>query len=135
MPNILIADIEQAPFRVRYRLVGTKVVEATGFEFTGKYLDEITLPDDEGPFLESYRLASESKSAVLARIQWRLDPDTIGEYDACFLPLSDDGEVVDKVLCIECYDNVEREFTLAGPGRRPSDRKRTRLNSSHYCTT
>src|SRR3546814_19033011 len=108
MPNILIADIEQDPFRVRFRLVGTKVVEATGFEFTGKYLDEITLPDDEGPFLESYQLASESKSAVLARIQWRLDADTIGEYDACFLPLSEDGDVVDKVLCMECYDNVAR---------------------------
>src|SRR3546814_7380822 len=87
------------------------------------------------PFLESYRLASESKSAVLARIQWRLDADTIGEYDACFLPLSEDGDVVDKVLCMECYDNVEREFTLAGPGSRPRqkrpDRNCTRLNSSH----
>src|SRR3546814_7377207 len=61
MPYVLIADIEHAPFRVRFRLVGTKVVEATGFEFTGKYLDEITLPDDEGPVLESYQLASESK--------------------------------------------------------------------------
>src|SRR3546814_17152966 len=90
MPNILIADIEQDPFRVRFRLVGTKVVEATGFEFTGKYLDEITLPDDEGPFLESYQLASESKSAVLARIQWRLDAATIGEYEAGFLPLSEE---------------------------------------------
>src|SRR3546814_18274569 len=58
MPYVLIADIEHAPFRVRFRLVGTKVVEATGFEFTGKYLDEITLPADEGPVLESYQLAS-----------------------------------------------------------------------------
>lgn len=123
MPNILIADIEQDPFRVRYRLVGTKVVEATGFEFTGKYLDEITLPDDEGPFLESYRLASESKSAVLARITWHLDDDTTGEYDACFLPLSEDGDVVDKVLCMECYDNVEHDFILAGPGSRPRQKR------------
>src|SRR3546814_5044964 len=69
MPYVLIADIEHAPFRVRFRLVGTKVVEATGFEFTGKYLDEITLPDDEGPVLESYQLASESKCAVLTRMK------------------------------------------------------------------
>src|SRR3546814_10411163 len=82
------------------------------------------------PFLESYRLASESKSAVLARIQWRLDPDTIGEYDACFLPLSDDGDVVDKVLCIECYDNAEREFTLAGPGRQPRQKRRSEEHTS-----
>src|SRR3546814_13207853 len=59
--------------------------------FTGKYLDEITLPDDEGPVLESYQLVSESKCAVLTRMKWHLDANTIGEYDACFLPLSENG--------------------------------------------
>src|SRR3546814_10418386 len=100
MPNILIADIEQAPFRVRFRLVGTKVVEATGFEFTGKYLDEITLPDDEGPFLETYRPASESKTALLARTQRRLDPDTIADNDASLLPPTNDVDGMDKGSCI-----------------------------------
>src|SRR3546814_17510594 len=98
----LIADIEHSPFRVRFRLVGTKVVEATGIEFTGKYLDEITLPDDEGPVLESYQLASESKCAVLTRMKWHLDANTIGEYDACFMPLSENGRTVDKALGLEC---------------------------------
>lgn len=120
MPYVLIADIEHAPFRVRFRLVGTKVVEATGFEFTGKYLDEITLPDDEGPVLESYQLASESKCAVLTRMKWHLDANTIGEYDACFLPLSENGRTVDKALGMECYENVERNFTL---GRRQSSQR------------
>src|SRR3546814_1650517 len=83
--------------------------------FTGKYLDEITLPDDEGPVLESYQLVSESKCAVLTRMKWHLDANTIGEYDACFLPLSENGRTVDKALGMECYENVERNFTL---GRR-----------------
>jgi len=117
MPNVLIVDIEQDPFRVRYRLVGTQIVEATGFEFTGRYLDDIVLPDDEGPFLESYRLASASKAPVLARMKWHLDDDTVGEYDVCFLPLSDDGETVNKVLAMECYENVQRDFSFFG-GRR-----------------
>ncbi|HMA13327.1 MAG: PAS domain-containing protein [Bacteroidota bacterium] len=117
MPNLLLVDIEQNPFRVRYRLVGTQIVEATGFEFTGKYLDEIVLPDDEGPFVESYQLAAERKAAVLARIKWRLDAETTGEYDACFLPLSEDGVTVDKVLAMECYDTLQRDFTL--PTGRP----------------
>jgi hypothetical protein len=117
MPNVLIVDIEQDPFRVRYRLVGTEIVEATGFEFTGRYLDDIVLPADEGPFLESYRLASASKAPVLARMKWHLDDDTVGEYDVCFLPLSDDGETVNKVLAMECYENVQRDFSFFG-GRR-----------------
>jgi hypothetical protein len=113
-PNILIVDIEQEPFRVRYRLVGTKIVEATGFEFTGKYLDEIILPDDEGPFLESYRAACELKSPILSRIKWRLEDGITGEYDACFMPLSDDGETVNKVIALECYESIERDFDFFG---------------------
>jgi len=126
MPNLLIADIEQHPFRVKYRLVGTKIVEATGFEFTGRYLDEIVLPDDEGPFMECYRLACDSRLPVTTRIRWRLDHETIGEYDICILPLSDDGQTVNKAVSIECYENVGRDyvFTRAWPQpymKRPSE--------------
>jgi len=38
LPYLLISDVEPPPFRIRYRLVGTKVVEATGLDFTGRYL-------------------------------------------------------------------------------------------------
>lgn len=114
MPNILIVDVEYNPFRVRYRLAGTKIVQATGFEITGKYLDEIVLPDDEGPFLESYQTACTTKTPIIARIKWHLAEEVTGEYDACFLPLSDDGETVNKVLSMECYESIEREFTFLG---------------------
>lgn len=114
IPNSLIVDVEYNPFRVRYRLVGTKVVQATGFEITGKYLDEIVLADDEGPFLESYQTACMTKAPILTRIKWHLDAETTGEYDACFLPLSDDGETVNKVLSMECYESIERAFSFLG---------------------
>jgi len=114
VPNILIVDVEYNPFRVRYRLVGTKVVQATGFEITGKYLDEIVLADDEGPFLESYQTCCATRAPILTRIKWHLDAETTGEYDACFLPLSEDGETVNKVLSMECYESIEREFTFLG---------------------
>ncbi|WP_193367876.1 PAS domain-containing protein [Pelagibius marinus] len=31
LPNILIVDFEQDPFRVKVRLVGTRIVEVTGY--------------------------------------------------------------------------------------------------------
>src|ERR1051325_10468197 len=37
LPYLLISDVEHNPFRIRYRLVGTRVVEATGIDFTGRY--------------------------------------------------------------------------------------------------
>lgn len=112
MPSLLIVDIEYDPFRVKYRLVGTRIVEMTGFEFTGKYLDEIALPNFEGPFEECYQVACETKSPVITRIKWSLSPDIVAEYDVCFLPLSDDGETANMALSLECYENVERDFTL-----------------------
>jgi hypothetical protein len=30
LPNIAIADVEPEPFRIRFRLVGTRIVNATG---------------------------------------------------------------------------------------------------------
>ena len=41
LPNLFLLDVEHDPFRVRYRLVGTRVREATGFDITGRYLDEL----------------------------------------------------------------------------------------------
>ncbi|GAB4371965.1 MAG: hypothetical protein Kow00114_33180 [Kiloniellaceae bacterium] len=123
VPNLLIADIEHEPFRVKYRLVGTNVVEATGFEFTGRYLDEIVLADDEGPFLECYQVACASRLPVHTRIKWHLGDDTVREYDICIMPLSDDGVTVNKTVSIECYENVGRDFVFRG--RALSGRKKS----------
>jgi len=112
IPNLLIADIELDPFRVKYRLVGTRVVQMTGFEFTGKYLDEIALPDDEGPFLECYQTACAWRAPVATRIKWHLGDNSTGEYDICILPLSDDGETVNMTVSVECYENIEREYAF-----------------------
>lgn len=112
MPNLLIVDVERDPFRVRYRLVGTRIVEMTGFEFTGKYLDEIALANFEGPFEECYQRACETKQPIITRIKWSLAPDIVAEYDVCFLPLSEDGETANMALSLECYENVERDYTL-----------------------
>ena len=39
--GLWLVDLEENPFRVRYRLVGTEVVRYTGLDFTGRYLDEL----------------------------------------------------------------------------------------------
>jgi hypothetical protein len=40
LPNMVLLDIEPAPFRARIRLVGTRIVQFRG-DNTGKYLDEL----------------------------------------------------------------------------------------------
>src|SRR5690349_1217150 len=55
LPNILISEREPDPFRVRYRLVGTKVVAVVGFDFTGRYLDELQRQPITVPWADYYR--------------------------------------------------------------------------------
>src|SRR5262245_3588300 len=40
LPYILLVDFEREPFRVRLRLTGTGIDEATGYNLTSRYLDE-----------------------------------------------------------------------------------------------
>lgn len=44
LPYVLIGDFQLDPFRVLYRLVGTKLVESAGRDFTGRFLDEMDWP-------------------------------------------------------------------------------------------
>lgn len=119
LPNVLLVDIERAPFRVRFRLVGTKVVAATGFDFTGCYLDEIAPPHDIDTFLACYRLAVFGRRPVIARVQWHFKTGERAAYDLGVWPLSDDGTAVDKAIALECYANLEncRNFFHGRPRR------------------
>ena len=98
LPNLMLVDFERDPFRVRFRLVGTRVVEVTGFEFTGMYLDEIAEADVEGAFRDCYEAACRTRQPVLERITWRFDDESTADYDFCVLPLDDDGEVATRAV-------------------------------------
>ncbi len=123
LPNLMMVDFEQQPFRVRFRLVGTKVVDVTGFEFTGMYLDQIAMPDIESSFVECYETASRTRQPVFNRIKWRFDDQVVDEYDFCVLPLDDDGEVATRALAVECYARLEKQYDLTSVRRRPPARK------------
>lgn len=115
LPNVILIDFEQDPFRVKFRLVGTKVVEITGYEFTGMYLDEIAMPDVEDSFLACYQTASETKTPVLSRITWRFDEETTGEYDFWVMPLEDNGQVATKAIALECYARMDKKYSYQPP--------------------
>lgn len=110
LPYLLLVEFEQNPFRVKFRLVGTKVVDVTGYEFTGKYLDEIAGAEDRRPFHECYEIASKSESPVITHITWRFGEDTTGDYDFCVLPLESDGRVATMAVAIECYDRLRKRY-------------------------
>ncbi|HJT07881.1 MAG TPA: PAS domain-containing protein [Stellaceae bacterium] len=100
LPGIWLLDVQHKPFRLRYRLVGTAIVEAVGREVTGRWLDEAHphLGSVAG-FFDRYRHAVEQKQP-----EWRRGKPRIwvhrdfGEIENLLLPLAADGTTVDILI-------------------------------------
>ena len=103
LPNIMIVDVERDPMRFRYRLVGTRVVEYNGVEFTGRYLGEIGWPE-ERDLIDGYTFVVSSRKAFFGLLDWGLVTGAVGRCEFARLPLSEDGEVVTQILAMEDYD-------------------------------
>jgi hypothetical protein len=104
LPYLVIADIEREPLRIRYRLVGTRVAEANGSDFTNRYLDECNFAVE--PILtECYRQLLATRAPVFAHYEWnkkewRRLRGSIGASETGFFPLSSDGAVIDSAISI-----------------------------------
>ncbi len=65
----MIVDVERNPMRFRYRLVGTRVVEYNGVEFTGRHLGEIGWPEEQD-LMESYAFVVSSRQPFFGLLEW-----------------------------------------------------------------
>ena len=114
LPHIMLIDVVGQPIRFRYRLIGTRMVDALGGDFTGRWLDEVhRRPDGTAPVFPSYmRVATEGL------YDWRRGaPHFAGYLDHCtelervFLPLAADGRNVDIILALNVFfDPVGEEL-------------------------
>lgn len=111
LPNLFIADVEHEPFRIRYRLVGTRAVEATGMDITGRYLDELLPANPEEPWMDFYRTAYEQRAPVFGFSE---APTTSGGrfiYEFGLFPLRHGGHRVEQFLAIEDYFTLTSTLT------------------------
>jgi hypothetical protein len=104
LPNVIMADIERNPFRVRYRLCGTKVAEFCG-NLTGRYLDEIATGDmwSTAAYMRQYQIAANDFRPVFS-FDW-----IVGPFGARYpiqtgiWPLASNGRTVDLCIAVEDY--------------------------------
>jgi hypothetical protein len=104
LPYLVIAEIEASPMRVRYRLVGTQVVEDNGSDFTNRYLEDCNFAV-EALLRECYRRLVETQAPVFAyyewhKVEWQGAKGAIGANETGFFPLSSDGTRVDLAICL-----------------------------------
>jgi PAS domain len=106
LPNLWLLDVERDPFRLRYRLVGTRITELSGRELTGLFLDEAHPHATEIPdFFRRFRAVVET-----GQPSWRRGVPTLYLHHKDFttieraaLPLARDGVSVDMILAMTVF--------------------------------
>jgi hypothetical protein len=104
LPYILAVDVLDQPFDVRYRIVGTAVVDAFGYDFTGETLRQPVRGTDTSQWIAVYREFVERRGPCFA--QYRV---TVGMTDARIVdvgvfPISDDGLSINRLVELEDWD-------------------------------
>jgi hypothetical protein len=113
LPNLWLLDVQHEPFRLRYRLAGTNIVQALKREVTGMWLDDVhTKLKTETALLDRYR-----RIVLYGEPSWRrgrpiFSHDPIWpEIENLMLPLATNGTTVDTILCMTLFYRADgREF-------------------------
>jgi hypothetical protein len=103
LPFLFIADAEHKPFRVRYRLVGTKAVEVTGFDITGRYLDELLSAEPDQPWMDHYRRAYDSRLPLFGATTVPTSSGSMFTYEFGIFPLRKGGDRIEQFVAVEDY--------------------------------
>lgn len=96
LANLGVAEIE-TPFRVRYRLAGSALEDLYGGPLAGRYVDALYTPALRARVLEGYRRVTAGAAPVYDAPMRLLRSFGLG-FLRLMLPLSEDGDAVDRVL-------------------------------------
>ncbi|WP_303977890.1 PAS domain-containing protein [Dongia mobilis] len=110
LPLLLLTEFEQDPFRVRYRLTGTRVDEWNGMNIAGLYLDELRDEGDHGAIaklMASYRQCHDSAAPVIDHYDWPARSGGFLTVRYGLFPLASNG-IVRQCLGIEDYSSLPR---------------------------
>lgn len=101
LPRLWLLDVQRDPFRLRYRLCGTTLVESVGLDPTGRWLDEVHDGARDPRYFDRYRLMVDQGVATWRRGQahFRHDQAWI-VLENLILPFASDGADVDLLVAL-----------------------------------
>ena len=107
--NLITGNIERRPFRVLYKLVGTRVVEFSRYDFTNRYLDELATEERDDVDWEScYRQLHRTRLPIIGESNVKgHDGTLIALYEFAILPLWRDDDPAGSFVAIEVYDGID----------------------------
>lgn len=132
LPYLILCDFEFNPFRLRYRLSGTRVDQMTSMNLAGRYLDEFlggSYDDAIRDMLGFYEEASRTGRPHIWNYPWAGDNPKRKVIWAGIFPLKVNG-VIAQCVSIEDYgDYNEREDGRVEPPLDPAAKRDwSRLN-------
>ncbi|WP_416900057.1 MAG: PAS domain-containing protein [Minwuia sp.] len=95
---VVMIDIEQDPFRLRYRLLGTKITQTMGRDNTGRYYDEIYGQELLSDIYKSFQWILENRAPLRTYGEAFYEDRDFYDYETLNLPLSSDGETIDMIF-------------------------------------
>jgi hypothetical protein len=110
LPHVMLVEV-QPPGRYRYRLIGTANEQAHGWNATGHYVDEVLVgPEYRDHVLGLYDECVRQRRAVYSEILFLSPADWAVQRHTkiLFLPLSDDGAVVNQVFVVQVFLYVDQ---------------------------
>ena len=103
---VVLVDVEAAPRRYRYRLVGTHSTEMLDRDFTGRYLDEVYAPNDLQNVSDAFERVIRERAPIRYHGAASFAQKHYLQFEAAVMPLAGDGETVDMLLLGVCYDTL-----------------------------
>jgi hypothetical protein len=112
--HVILIDVLRDPLRFRVRVHGTEMVAKAGYDLTGKFLDDHPITEYRRYVMERCEGLVRDGEPLLVRHDRTLDGKP-RRYEALWLPLSDDGQQVTRLLAALIYDLQIEQVALRRP--------------------
>ncbi len=103
LPKICVVDVAPAPLDFTYRYWGTAITTLHHYDLSGKSVKSLTPPDYAECIWGQYEVVYSTRQPQTFLTEVPLDTGYYSFYIAMRLPLSSDGETIDKILAAEEY--------------------------------
>jgi hypothetical protein len=99
LPHVTLIDVIDGGARFRYRLVGTAVVDGFNRNHTGRYVDELEIPQfGRDAFLLQYRSVLRKRRPIYLRNIYVMAGGSQAVTPRVLAPLSRDGKEIDMIM-------------------------------------
>jgi hypothetical protein len=115
LPFVFISDAEHEPFRVRYRLVGTRAAEVTGIDIVGRYLDELVSAEPDSPWMGFYRQAYLTRRPLLGSTTVPTSSGAMFTYEFGIFPMRKGKQTIDQFIALEDYFGLVHRIVQPEP--------------------